>query len=180
MKHKKQIYLLVFIILILLFFLYPSVGSFFSKTQIYYIPEFNLYVKTILKPRNKYGTVLFGDKPDISFSDSTDYINVYYNISNSVLINPNRKDTIWFYNQIAHNKPNEDEYTILNKAKDIHQKKYIIIDGINETDTLFFHKRYMTNPIAIKKPYIGITITENFNYILVKRDSTTVRLEPFR
>lgn len=174
--------MIIALIPIVLILLYLYISSFSARTKTYYIPDVDLYVKTILTPKDKFGYILFGNNSDILLSDSVDYISVYYNISNSVIINSNKKDTIWYYNQIAYNKLQENEYTILSRAKEIHFRDYVIVDGVNETDTVFFQKRYMTNPIIIKKPYMEISVGERFDGIWIKNagDSVYTKIEPIK
>lgn len=177
-NRKSCLFLLVIAISpIVLFLLYLFINSFFSRTETYYIPQLDMYVKTIIKTKDKYGYVLFGDNPNLILSDSTDYIGVHTNISNSVLINLN-KDTIWFCSQIKQNEIKEGEYTVMNRAKEIKQKKFVIIDGTNETDSIFFNGKDSFGIKKVKNPYIKISVIDNFYYILVRQDSTTVRIEP--
>ena len=182
MNRSRKSCLLLLVILgspILLFFLYLFVSSFFPRTETYYIPQLDMYVRTIIKPKDEYGYILFGDNPNLILSDSTDYIGVYTNISNSVIVKPN-EDTIWFCSQIKQDVLNEGEYTIMNKAKEIKQKKFVIIDGTNEIDSTFFNGKDSFGIKLVKKPYIKISVVDNFYYILVRQDSTTVRIDPLK
>ncbi len=166
---------------ILLFIIYLFINSAFSNNEkIYYIFQADLYIKTIHKPNDKYGYLLWGNTPNITLSNNNDYMSVYTNISNSILVNPIDRDTIWFCSQIVKNTLNEGEYTIINRPKEINQNKFVIIDGVNETDTTFFKGKDGFGVPIVRKPYIKITIVDNFYHILVRQDSTTLRIETLK
>lgn len=182
-SNRKSCLYILFIVLIpiAILLIYIFTDSFFTRTEIYCIPHKNIYIKTILNPRDKSGYILFGYHQDLNLSDSVDYVNVYPNINNSVIINSDC-DTIWFYNQIKYNRLKEEEYTIMTRPKEINQYRFNIIDGINETDTIFFHKRKGTKPIILKDTYFEISVMDHFKKVWFKdaNDSTFTELKPLQ
>lgn len=189
MNRSRKSCLLFLVILgspILLFFLYLFIGSFFSRTKTYYISDVNLYIKTIKKPRDKYGYILLGNNPDITISDSTDYIKVYPRLSNGIFLKQNN-DTIWVDNPIElsvykGNNGLEYKYIETNKPLKINPQKYIIVDKVNKTEPLLFDKEDTRRILFIKEPYIEISIVEYFNYLLMKNTGDTVytKVEPIK
>lgn len=187
MNRSRKSCLLLLIILgnpILLFFLYLFIGSFFSRTKTYYISDVNLYIKTIKKPRDKYGYILLGNNPDITISDSTDYIKVYPQLSNGIFLKQNN-DTIWVNNPIelsVYNGNNGLDYKYIetNKPLKINSQKYIIIDKVNKVEPLIIDKKEISGLLFIKEPYIEISIVEYFNFLFMKNtgDSVYTKVEP--
>lgn len=103
MNRSRKLCLLLLTILgglILLFFLYLFISSFFSRTETYYISDVDVYIKTIWKPRDKYGYILLGNSSDITISDDIDYIKVYPKVSNGIFLKQNN-DTVWVNNPIV-------------------------------------------------------------------------------
>lgn len=186
-KRKSVILFIIAIAcLIIFFFLYLFINSFFTKTKTYYIPEVNMYIKTIWKPHDKYGYILLGNNPDMTISDSTDYIKVYPKVSNGIFLKYNN-DTVWVNNPIELNVRNKNnslqyEYIETNKPQKINAKKYIIIDKVNESEPLLFEKKETVELLFINKPYIEISVTEYFDSLLRRNtgDSVYTNIEPLK
>lgn len=176
---QQKLYLFIFgsvLVLALLLVLSIYFSSIKTRSDVYYIPQLSIYIKTVQKANDEYGYILFSKKRYFENPDSIDYVQVYKNISNNFIVNPTQTNIIYYCNQIKYNGFNGEEYTIIGKPKKINEVKFIF-KNINETDTLFFEKRYLTNPIIVKKPYIEISILEKFDHIVLKVDNTITKIQ---
>lgn len=147
MKKKISLILLFSIPLniIILGYIFMVWRFSFDIEKIYYIQPADTYMK--IYERDMY--VAFGGNPDITLSDTTDYIKIY-NSGALIFLNPENRDTI-FINQ----------YLIKNDVN----KNIINVGSINgyAMDSLFFN-RILTKASGyiykLRSPYVCVYISE--------------------
>ena len=166
---RKLIYCVILtpIMTLLILFCVLLVDNYSIKEKVYYISQAEIYIKTIVKGSDKFGYILLSRNKNLKLSNSIDYIKINKNIGKSFLVNPYADSIIYLCDQIIYDY--KGNYKEINKAIFINQVNYRIIDGINETDTIFFKKRHLTNPIDIKFPYIEVSIGEYLENVVMKR-----------
>lgn len=142
----------IIIIIIFIWVFYP----FRTIEKLYYIPQAEMYLKTVKPPFDKYGYVLLSKSSIISLDDNTDCIRIYKSETSnvSILMDPNNKDKVflteWFnssiYKAVSYN-----------------------IERITFNDTTFFQADIFggTHSYLLKYPYIDITIDGYLEYVYV-------------
>ncbi|MCL1937340.1 MAG: hypothetical protein FWF52_02960 [Candidatus Azobacteroides sp.] len=181
---KRKSYLICFTIFLLpliTYFLYLFLNSLISREKIYYIPEAEMYIKTIIVPKNYYGYILFGKSDDIVESDSIDYIILAQRLSHEILVDPVKKNNIYLeydiMERIKENQLVNDTFFMYDKKNPVF---YSMID-IATTDTCFFNE-YEKYYHVSKNSYISIVFDEHFNEVKVRNagDSVYKKLLPMR
>ena len=67
----------------------------FSNEKLYYIPEIDIYIKTIDSPSEDCGYVLFGKNRDIQISNSVDYVKIGRQVSSFFVFDINNENEIY-------------------------------------------------------------------------------------
>jgi hypothetical protein len=129
--------------------------SFFIEENTYYIPQAKIYVKTILRSGENYGYILFSNDSIMNLSEDIDYIKSSTDLSAIFVLKQNNSDTIGLYYNGNILKVNQIKF---------HFTKYI-----RETDTLYYEKRHLTNPLILKYPYFEFVIDNYFHTASIKK-----------
>jgi hypothetical protein len=155
---------------------YLLFSNFIVKEKTYYIPQAKMYFKTI-STKDTYGYVLFSHNRNLSLSDSIDYIKVAKNVSTNFLVDSDNNIYLICSTLLKTDSIGKLFYEKVSNINKIHNVNYTIIDGITESDTLFFEKRDRTNPLKIKDSYIEIAIYKNFNFVSITKYGDTFLTE---
>lgn len=147
------------------------INAFIPRKKLYYVPQMEMYIKTIYYPKDEFGYIIFGKNNNLSVSDTDDYIAVGKQtggVCATILVNPNKKDEVNFlltFNSIY-------------KKNRRHYKFFMVKDSIDE-DTVFYEKRHLSDPLKLKRPLINIQVNEFFESVFISnnKDSYLHKLE---
>jgi hypothetical protein len=119
-----------------------------KRERVYYVPETKLYVKTIMKGSEDYGYILFSRDSNMTLSKNIDYVKSNLAVDATFILNLNDPDFIGLF----------DNKNII----EVNQVKFHFEEDISDTNSIYYEKRYMTNPLIIKKPYFELVIFDYF------------------
>lgn len=145
MKMKK-ISIMTCLCLCLYFFF---TGCPISREKAYYIPQTKMYVKTIYKPRENAGYIMFSNDSIMTLSKNIDYVKSSPKLSAIFILNTMGSNDIGIHYN--------------GNVIEINSVKYHFIKNINEKDTMYYEKRYKTKPLIIKSPYMEFVIDDYFS-----------------
>lgn len=151
MNKKKKNFLLFVLIqlsIIVIIFLGIVLGpSFYTSKKLYYIPQFEMYLKIIKPPLDKYGYVVFGKDSVLSLSEQMDYIKIHKSETANIIIimNPQNKNVLYVDDRFNFSTFNPVKYSI---------------NRINFRDSTFFSIGSVAgaSTYVLKKPYVDISI----------------------
>lgn len=172
-KTKKIIKIAIlvtsFYLIILSFIGWFIVSGVTTTENVYYIPEVDMYITTVMMPKDKYGYIYF-DKDSIPQQKKIDYIKFkkYVDSSFGIILNREKKDKIYIE---SHYNGYIQEY---NSSTFKIVKSDYISDTIFSIGTRTLEKKY-------KYPYILFYTDNNFNIVSIVKASTEYRdLTPIR
>jgi len=150
------------------------VNTYIPRKKLYYVPQMDMYLKTIYYPKDEFGYIIFGNNRNISISDTVDYIAVGKQtggVCATILVNPNKRNEVNFlliFNSIY-------------KKNQKHYKFHMMKDNVEE-DTVFYEKRHLSDPLKLKKPFINIQVNEFFESVFISnnKDSYLHKLEAIK
>lgn len=173
-KTKKIIKIAIlvtsFYLIILSFIGWFIVSGVTTTENVYYIPEVDMYITTVMMPKDKYGYIYF-DKDSIpQQKKSTDYIKYRRYIDGSLCLVLNREKTDEIYIESKDN----------NEIPEYNSSTFKIINGDYITDSTFY--TYNSNgEIEYKYPYILFYTDYRFEFITIFNTSNKPRdLTPIR
>lgn len=141
----------IFIVSCLCFFI---IGCSSPIEQTYYIPQVKMYAKTVYKAGDKSGYTMFSNDSIMSLSKNIDYVKSSSKLSAIFVLNTMDSNDIGIHYN--------------GNIIEINSVKYHFIKNINETDTMYYEKRYKTRPLIIKNPYIEFIVADYFSRALIK------------
>lgn len=139
--------------------LLTTINTFIPRKKLYYVPQMEMYIKTIYYPKDEFGYIILGKNKYISVTDSDDYVVVGKQtggVCATILLNPNKKDEVNFlltFNSIY--KKNQRHY------------KFLMVKDSNDEDTVFYEKRHLSDPLKLKRPFINIQVNEFFESVFI-------------
>lgn len=173
-KTKKIIKIAIlvtsFYLIILSFIGWFIVSGVTTTENVYYIPEVDMYITTVMMPKDKYGYIYF-DKDSIpQQKKSTDYIKLkkYMNGMLRLVLNKEKKDEIYI----------ESKYT--DDIFEYNISIFKVIKGNYVSDSIYCTYKPM-GVREYKYPYIRFDIDYNTGLVnIAKYSSNSIDLTPIR